>query len=52
MYRAKERQLSQNRVEKFGGFYLERMCQRNDVYDRDILLAPLDAANVIAMQIR
>jgi hypothetical protein len=38
--------------EKFGGFYFECVCQRNDVYDRDIPFAPLDAAYVVAMEIR
>ncbi len=38
--------------EKFAGFYSQCVCQRNDVYDRDIPLAPLDSPNVVAMQIR
>jgi len=40
------------RFEEVGGFYSEGVCQRNDVYDRDIPFAPLDAAYVVAMQIR
>jgi len=28
------------------------VCQRNDVNDRDVPFAPLDSANVVAMQIR
>jgi len=40
------------RFEKFGGFYPESVGQGNDVYDRDIPFAPLDAAYVVAMQIR
>jgi hypothetical protein len=38
--------------EKFGGFYSERACQRNDVYDGDIPFASFDSTYVIAMQVR
>jgi len=38
--------------QKLGRFDSERVCRRNDVYDRDSPFAPLDSINVVAMQIR
>ena len=35
--------------EEFGRFDAQRVCQRNDVYDRNIPFAPLDPSNVVAM---
>ena len=49
--RGRARRLGQC-FEKFGGSYSECVCQRNDVYDRDIPFASLDAAYVVTMQIR
>ncbi len=49
--KAPVRRLGQ-RFEKFGGLYPECVCQRNDVYDRDITLASFDSAHVIPMQVR